>query len=144
MLHTIKKKFIGNKAFYHALLILIIPMIIQQGITSFVNLLDNIMVGRLGTESMSGVAIVNQLIFVFNLSIFGGLAGASIFGAQYYGKGDNEGVRYAFRFKIIYAVLITIAAFAVLLSFNEPLIGLFLTDTGAGGDLALTLKEAKS
>ena len=100
MLQTIKKKFIGNKAFYHALLFLIIPMIIQQGITSFVNLLDNIMVGRLGTESMSGVAIVNQLIFVFNLSIFGGLAGAGIFTAQYFGQKDEEGVRQTVRFKL--------------------------------------------
>ena len=65
-------------------------MIVQQGITSFVSLLDNVMVGRLGTESMSGVAIVNQLLFVFNLTIFGGLAGASIFGAQFYGKGDTR------------------------------------------------------
>lgn len=142
MLQTMKRKFVGDKAFYSALLVLIVPMIIQQGITSFVSLLDNVMVGRLGTESMSSVAIVNQLIFVFNLTIFGGLAGASIFGAQFYGKGDHDGVRYAFRFKIIYAVLVTVAAIAVLLAFHEPLIGLFLTDTGSG-DLALTLSEAK-
>lgn len=144
MLQTFRKKFIGSKAFYHGLLVLIVPMIIQQGITSFVSLLDNVMVGRLGTESMSGVAIVNQLLFVFNLTIFGGLAGASIFGAQYYGKGDNNGVRYAFRFKLIYAVLITAVAVGLLLSFNESLINLFLTDDGSGGDLALTLSEAKS
>lgn len=135
--------FIGSKAFYHGLLILIVPMIIQQGITSFVSLLDNVMVGRLGTESMSGVAIVNQLIFVFNLTIFGGLAGASIFGAQYYGKGDHDGVRYAFRFKVIYALLVSAMAVGILFAFNEPLIGLFLTDTGSGGDLTLTLSEAK-
>lgn len=44
------------------------------------------MVGQLGTEQMSGVAIVNQLIFVYNLAIFGAASAASIFGAQYYGK----------------------------------------------------------
>ncbi len=143
MLQTIKRKFIGDKAFYHALLVLIVPMIIQQGITNFVSLLDNIMVGRLGTESMSGVAIVNQLLFVFNLSIFGGLAGASIFGAQFYGKGDHQGVRYAFRFKLMYGALITILATGVLVLFHQPLISLFLTDTGSGGDLALTLSEAR-
>jgi len=143
MLAQVKRKLIGDKAFYHSLLILIIPMIIQQGITSFVSLLDNVMVGRLGTESMSGVAIVNQLLFVFNLTIFGGLAGASIFGAQFYGKGDHDGVRYAFRFKIIFGALVTVLATGLLFVFNEPLIGLFLTDTGSGGDLALTLSEAK-
>ncbi len=143
MIQTLKRRFIGDRAFYNALIILIIPMIIQQGITSFVNLLDNVMVGRLGTESMSGVAIVNQLLFVFNLTIFGGQAGASIFGAQFYGKGDHDGVRYAFRFKLIYSFIVTIAAVTVLLNFQDPLINLFLTDNGSGGNLALTLSESK-
>ena len=66
----ILKKFIGDKSFYKKVITLIIPIIIQQGITNVVNLLDNIMVGRIGTEQMSGVAIVNQLIFIYNLSIF--------------------------------------------------------------------------
>ncbi|MBP1581276.1 MAG: MATE family efflux transporter, partial [Oscillospiraceae bacterium] len=143
MLQTLKRKFIGDKAFYYGLLVLIVPMIIQQGITNFVSLLDNVMVGRLGTESMSGVAIVNQLIFVFNITIFGGLAGASIFGAQFFGKGDHQGVRHAFRFKIIYGLLVSALAMGLLFCFNEPLISLFLTDNGSGGDLALTLSEAK-
>lgn len=144
MLHTMMKKFIGSRQFYKNLLILIIPIIIQQGITNFVNLLDNVMVGRLGTEPMSGVAIVNQLIYVFNLAIFGGLSGASIYGAQFFGKGDHDGVRYAFRFKIIYSLLMTAAAIGILYCFREPLISLFLNDSAAGGDLALTLQEAIS
>ena len=110
MFKKYKEKFIGDREFYANLIRLIIPMIVQQGITSFVSLLDNVMVGRLGTESMSGVAIVNQLLFVFNLTIFGGLAGASIFSAQFYGKGDHKGVRYALRFKLIFSVLICVIA----------------------------------
>ena len=101
-------------------------------------------VGRLGTESMSGVAIVNQLLFVFNLTIFGGLAGASIFGAQFYGKGDHKGVRYALRFKLIFSVLMAVIAIVALLFFNNPLISLFLTESESGGDLVLTLSEAKN
>ena len=65
-----KKKFIGDKAFYRYLIFLAFPMIVQNGITSFVSFLDNIMVGQIGTEPMSGVAIVNQLFFVFNICIF--------------------------------------------------------------------------
>ena len=90
----LRKKLIGSRAFYASVLALLIPMIVQQGITQFVNLLDNVMVGRLGTAPMSGVAIVNQIIFIFNLTIFGGLGGASLFGAQFAGKKDHEGVRY--------------------------------------------------
>ena len=69
------KKYIGNKAFYMMVMAIAVPIMIQNGLTNFVNLLDNIMVGRLGTEEMSGVSIVNQIIFVYNLCIFGGTAG---------------------------------------------------------------------
>ncbi len=67
------RKFIGDKAFYKMVLAIAIPIMIQNGITNFVSLLDNIMIGRIGTEQMSGAAIVNQLIFVYNLCMFGGL-----------------------------------------------------------------------
>ena len=78
------KKYIGNKAFYMMVMAIAVPIMIQNGLTNFVNLLDNIMVGRLGTEEMSGVSIVNQIIFVYNLCIFGGTAGVGIFTAQYF------------------------------------------------------------
>ena len=77
------KKFIGDKAFYKMVLIVAVPIMVQNGITNFVGLLDNIMVGRVGTEQMSGVAIVNQLLMIYNLSIFGAISGAGIFGAQF-------------------------------------------------------------
>ena len=82
------QKFIGNKAFYRTVLTIAIPIMIQNAITNFVGLLDNLMVGQIGTAQMSGVAIVNQLIFVFNLSIFGIVSAGSIFGTQFYGKKD--------------------------------------------------------
>ena len=66
-------KLIGNKAFYKRVMLLTIPIMIQQGITNFVNMLDNVMVGRVGTTPMSAVAIVNQLLFVFALCIFSSL-----------------------------------------------------------------------
>ena len=77
------KKLIGNKEFYGMVLKIAIPIIIQMAITNFVGLLDNIMVGQIGTEQMTGVAVVNQLLFVFNVCIFGGVSGAGIFGSQF-------------------------------------------------------------
>ncbi|MBP3534425.1 MAG: BlaI/MecI/CopY family transcriptional regulator, partial [Muribaculaceae bacterium] len=47
-------------------------------VSTFVNLLDNLMVGQIGTEQMSGVSIVNQILFVVNLCIFGGVGGSGI------------------------------------------------------------------
>ena len=100
MLTRFKEKYIGDAAFYKRYLYLALPMILQNAITNLVSFLDNIMVGQLGTEQMSGVAIVNQLIFVYNLAIFGAASAASIFGAQYYGKGNHKGHMYSFRFKL--------------------------------------------
>lgn len=87
------RKFIGDKNFYKMVLTIALPIMIQNFITNFVSMLDNLMVGNLGTEQMSGVSIVNQLVFVFALAIFGALSGAGIFTAQFYGKKDNEGDR---------------------------------------------------
>ena len=138
MLKNFRKKFIGDKAFYMMVLGIAVPIMIQNGITHFVNLLDNIMVGRLGTEQMSGVSIVNQLMFVYNLCIFGGLSGAGIFTAQYFGQKDQEGIRNTFRFKIWMAVILTILAISVFLLGGTDLISLYLNDSSSG-DLISTL-----
>ena len=126
------KKLIGTKQFYKRLLCLAVPIMVQNAITNFVGFLDNIMVGQLGTEQMSGVAIVNQFVFVFNLCIFGGISGAGIFGAQFYGSGDDEGVRATFRFKVLTGILIAVGAFFVFLIFGDNLINLYLTAENTG------------
>ena len=129
-----KSKWFGTRAFYAMVLSVTIPIVIQNGITNFVNLLDNIMVGRVGTEEMSGVAIANQLIMVFNLGIFGGISGAGIFTAQFYGHGDLKGVRSTFHIKLFTGVFIAAAAILIFLLWGEPLIGLFLQGDSDVGD----------
>ena len=131
--------FIGDKAFYRRVLAIAVPIMVQSGITNFVSLLDNIMVGRTGTEQMSGVAIVNQLIFVFYLCCFGGFSGAGIFTAQYYGAKDDEGVRHTFRYKLWLGFVLVAAAVAVFLFFGEDLISLYLRGKSDGGDSAAAL-----
>lgn len=138
-----KKKFIGDKAFYRYLIFLAFPMIVQNGITSFVSFLDNIMVGQIGTEPMSGVAIVNQLFFVFNICIFGGVSGAGIFSAQFFGKGDFERQKYTFRFKLYACLLITAIACVLFHFLDEPLISLYLNDGGSVGNTRLALSYGK-
>ncbi len=139
MWQSFKRKFISDKAFYEYILRLAVPMIIQNAVTNFVSFLDNIMVGQIGTEQMSGVAIVNQLIFVFNLCIFGGVSGAGIFGTQYYGKGDYEGQKYAFRFKLYIGIIASAAAILLFGTKGTELISLYLNDTSVG-DIGLALK----
>ena len=140
---SLRKKYIGNAAFYKMALAVAIPIMIQNGITNFVSLLDNIMVGRVGTEQMTGVAIVNQLIFVFNLAIFGAVSGAGIFGAQYYGKGDWDGVRQTFRFKLLVCTALTVLGAGIFLLFGEDLILLYLKGDGSPEQIAASLGYAK-
>ena len=137
------RKFIGTREFYKRLLVLMIPILAQNAITHFTGLLDNVMVGRLGTEQMSGVSIINQLFFVFNLCVFGMVSGTGLFGAQSYGRGDHDGVRYSFRFGCYAALPILGIALTVFTVFGEPLISLYLHEGSETGSLTLTLAYAK-
>lgn len=128
---TIKKinlisRFIGDRQFYKMVLAVAIPIMLQNGITNFVGLLDNIMIGRIGTEQMSGAAIVNQLIFVYNLCIFGGVSGAGIFTAQYYGQKYTEGIRNTFRYKLWLSLIITAATIVLFIAHGSALISMYL------------------
>lgn len=137
------KSLFGDKKFYKTIFAIAVPIMIQNGITNFVAMLDNIMIGQVGTEQMSGTAIINQLLFVFNLCIFGILAGPGIFGAQFFGKGSTEGVRDTFRFKIILAAIILLAGMLILNFFSDELITMYLKGEGTEGNKALTLQSGK-
>lgn len=123
---------------------LAVPMMIQNGITNMVLLVDNLMVGSLGTEAMSAVSIVGQLMFVFNLAIFGALSGPGIFAAQYYGKGDKEGFRNTFRIKLLVSILCVTVGLIIFSTLGENLILRYLHGESAEIDMELTLKLAKS
>ncbi len=139
----ILSKYIGDKAFYKKVMLLAVPIMIQNGITNLVNMVDNIMVGRVGTEAMSGVAIVNQILFVFNLCVFGTVAGIGIFTAQYFGKNDNEGIRRTFRLKLLTSAVIGIGAIVLLYFAGDMLIEAFLHEGSEEVNLALAFEEAK-
>ncbi len=134
-----KSKFFGDMAFYKKALIVAVPIMIQNGITNFVSLLDNIMVGSVGTIEMTGVSIANTLLFVFNLTVFGGVSGAGIFLSQFFGKGDIEGMRYCARYKMYLGILLSLLGISVLLLFGEPLVMLYLRGEGNLADIEASL-----
>ncbi len=137
------KKLTGDRAFYRQLLVLMLPIMVQNGITNFVNMLDNIMIGAVGTAQMTGVAVTNQLFFVFNLCIFGAVSGAGIFGAQYFGSGDYEGVRHTFRFKFVFCGLLAAAGIALFVFEGEELLALYMQGEAGSANAAETLNYAK-
>ncbi|MBR6800435.1 MAG: MATE family efflux transporter [Eubacteriaceae bacterium] len=136
------KKFIGDKAFYRTVFRLVVPMIIQSAITSLVSLVDNLMVGSLGTESIAAVAVTNQIFMVFNLLIFGGSSAAGIFTAQFFGNGDDEGVKNTFRWKLWFCTIAVTVGVTVFVTFDDQLISAFMTSS-EGADIALAAKLAK-
>lgn len=137
------KKLVGDRAFYKKVIGLMIPIMIQTGITNFVNMLDNIMVGRVGTNAMTGVAVANQLIFVFNLCIFGAISGAGIFTAQFFGNGDHNGAMHTFRFKVMFCTMLSVIGICVFSFRGESLMGLYLSDESNAQSAAETLALAK-
>lgn len=133
----------STSGIYKKTLLIAIPVMVQNLITNFVAMIDNIMVGQIGTEQMSGVAIVNQLLFVFNLTIFGAVSGAGIFSAQFFGKKDYKGARDTFRFKILAVSAFTILGIALFLLFGDNLITMYLHDADKGINLEETFAYAK-
>ena len=133
----------SRHSIYRRTLMIAIPVMVQNLITNFVALIDNIMVGQIGTEQMSGVAIVNQLLFVFNITIFGAVSGAGIFSAQFFGKKDYKGARDALRFKILAIIIMSLLGIGIFLLFGDNLINTYLHDADKGIDLAKTFGFAK-
>lgn len=142
MSKTILNKFVGDKKFYKKVLAVALPIMLQNGISNFVNMLDNLMVGRIGTEQMSGVSIMNDLMFVFTLCLFGVISGAGIFTAQFYGQKNYEGVKETFRIKVIICAVVTVLGIVIFSTCYSPLISMYLHEGSAEGDLVATFNYA--
>ncbi len=138
-----KEKYFGDAAFYKMIFVIAIPIMIQNGITNFVNMLDNIMIGQIGTESMTGVSIVNQILFVYNLCIFGAVSGAGIFTAQYYGQKNTDGIRHTIRFKLWTVTAITILTILLCIFAGQSLINIYLTGEGSAASIQATMTNGR-
>ena len=136
-------KLIGTKQFYKSTLAVALPIMVQNAVTNFVSLLDNIMVGQCGLEALSGVAIISQLMFVYYVTIFGATSGPGLFCAQFYGARDENSLRAAFRSKLLIALIVCFASIFILMLWQEQIISLYINDTGDGGDPLLMLQCAQ-
>lgn len=134
------RKLIGDRKFYMMLLRIAFPIMIQNGITNFVALLDNIMIGC--SRNGPDVRCINykQLIFVFNLCIFGAISGAGIFSAQFYGQGNHEGVKHSFRFKLVISTLITVLGLVIFILFGGRLASFYMHEGGDTGNIEATMR----
>lgn len=121
-----------------SILSIALPIMLQSCATTLVGLLDNLMVGRLGSAAISAVAIVNQILSVYTFCVTGIAAGAGVLGAQYYGSGDIRGTRCCFRVRLLLCGGITLLFIPFLLACGGRLIDLFLLGEGEAEQAAET------
>ncbi len=115
--------------FYKTLFLIAIPIILQQLMQTFVNMLDTIMVGQLGSVEIAAVGLGNQIFFILNMILFGIASGGSIFIAQYWGKKDIQRIRQTLGVMLSISVIISLIFACGAICIPETLIGFYSKDT---------------
>jgi putative MATE family efflux protein len=123
-----KKSLFSDKAFYRNLFAIAVPIMLQNLINSLVNMLDTVMIGRLGTVEIAAVGLGNQIFFLYNLILFGVCSGGAIFTAQFWGKGDLPGIRKNTGFCLALNLLVAAAFTLGALFIPGALIGVYSRD----------------
>lgn len=116
------KKLIGSKQFYLMTISIALPIMAQQFVTSFVNLIDNIMIGSVGSLALTSVTVANKIYLIFNSTMFGICGAAGIFIAQYYGAKDKERCQRILNINIVAGILIAILFMLALILFPRQLV----------------------
>lgn len=109
-------KLFKDKEFFKTILTLVIPITLQNLISSSLNMVDNVMIGRLGENEIAAVGLVNQYFFIFMLCLSGINAGASIFMSQYWGRKDKKSIKRVLGLDLVLGT-ITSAIFTVIALF---------------------------
>jgi Na+-driven multidrug efflux pump len=115
--------------FNKTLLSLSVPIIMQYFINSSLNLVDTIMIGRLGEASIAAVGFANVIYFLLIIGMFGISSGTSIFLAQFWGAKDIKSIKRIQGFSLVASLLIASAFTAAATLFPKSIIGIFSKDT---------------
>ena len=85
--------FIKDKSFYIKVALIAVPIALQGLITNGVNIMDTIMVGKVGETQLSAVSLANQFINIFHIFCMGIGMGASVLVARYFGMKDSSSLK---------------------------------------------------
>lgn len=102
-----------NVEFYKILFTISIPIVIQNMISSSLNLVDNVMVGQLGETYIAAAGLANQVFFVMTLMLFGGNSGISIYISQFWGKKETDKIKSVMSIGLIYALSVSFIFFII-------------------------------
>jgi len=120
--------FLKDKEFFSIMLKIAIPITLQNLILSALNMVDTLMVGRLGEAAIAGVGLGNQYFFVLNLLLFGIVSGTSIYTAQYWGNKDMKGIHRVMGISLFSAGLASIVFMLFGLLMPEQILSIFSKD----------------
>ena len=122
--------FTKDRSFYRSLVTLAVPISLQNLITFGVNFADNLMIGSLGDNAISGVYVGGQLQSVVQMFV-GGIEGAIlILAAQYWGKRDTASIRKVVSIGVKFALGVGILASLVAVLFPQWVIRAFTQEPG--------------
>ena len=117
-----------DQKFYKTFLKLAIPITVQYFISASLNLVDNIMVGRLGAIELAAVGLANQVYFLLLLFLLGISGGASIFAAQFWGKKDLPNIRRILGLSLMISVGASLFFFSISVFNSQAIMRLFSQD----------------
>lgn len=129
--------FFSDKKFYKTLFVLALPIMLQNMLTSSLNMADTLMVGSLGDNQVAAVGIGNQFSFLFNLIVIGTTGGTSIFISQYWGKKDNRNIKKVVGIGGLTVIIVGVIAMLAAILVPETIVSIFSKDP-------IVIKEASS
>ncbi|MBU5590457.1 MATE family efflux transporter [Clostridium sp. MSJ-4] len=118
-----------DKKFYKMLVTLALPIIMQNLVSSSLNMVDTLMIGSLGESSIAAVGLANQVFFLFTLIMFGINSGSGIFIAQYYGKKDKENIHRVIGIGLMCVIIIGSIFTVAAVAFPSDILRIFTKDS---------------
>lgn len=125
---------IKDKAFYKNFFSIYVALVLQNVITLSVNLADNVMLGAYSEASLSGVAAVNQIQFVFQQLLMALGDGMVIFCSQYWGRKQTGPMKKISALAMQGGLLVAVVLFTLVSFLPQQVVGLFTTDTAIIGE----------
>lgn len=118
----------NNKTFLKSMIVIALPVIIQNIISIGLNMIDILMVGKLGENAISAVGLANRIYFIFTTICFGTFSGASIFIAQYWGAGDTKNIKKVLGIDLVIGSTLSILFSIFIIIFPRQILRIFIND----------------
>ncbi|MFQ9522040.1 MAG: MATE family efflux transporter [Turicibacter sp.] len=125
---NLKQHFKQNAAFYKDLWIIALPIALQQLVTSSLNMVDTLMVGKVGVDAVAAVGVSNQYYFLLNMVMFGIYSGGMVYFAQFWGKKEIRNIHRLLGFTLVLGIGLAAIFTGLALLIPEQIIRIFTQD----------------